>query len=896
MSLTRGNRRRKLGKVSLYGVILVMAYSLIAAVLYAADKSAVRGRQLAPTAITLNRFAAYNFSDEAVIVWQSGYEVDNLGYNIYREQNGVRVQLNPSLIAGSALQAGPGVVMRAGNSYSWHGKFDRRGEASARYWLESISLEGKSIWYGPINAQVADPAMARPAQSKLLSDYSAEPANAQQREYPAKLSGKAALRRAYSDRLNESVSSVLPNDARAGDSPELDKQWEIAAQVAVKLYVNRDGWQKVSRAELLAAGLNQNASLVNLQLYLNGVEQAMKVNADGSIEFYGQSLNTTTTDTRVYWVVAGATQGKRVTVSSAGPFDPNAQGGSSPMTVERRDRTIRFAALLNGPGENFYGPVIGAAPMRQTLQVTGLEQPSASQAQLEVGVQGLSLQAHQVRVQINGVEVGFINLNSRENATATFQVSAALLRENKNVVTMNGISPGSDSCLVDFVRLTYPRLYQAASNRLSFSAPANQPVKVAGFDTASIRVLDITDLANIKELTVSPQAGAGGFAFTLAAAANARTLLALGGTNIFEHPQDVLRNEPSSLHLATNTADMVIITHADFRQSIEPLRLLRQSQGLQVIVADVEDVYDEFSFSTHSPQALKDFLLLAKNQWQTAPHYLLLVGDGTADPRNFLGFGSVDLVPTIMVDATYTEAASDDSLADFDNDGLAEMAVGRLPVKTAQEATLIVNKILLYEQASAGDTKQRGAVMVSDQSDSSYDFVSFTNQVRASLPPDMSVLFVNRADGDTQTVHNAIINAINQGPGVVNFLGHGSVGVWTGAPLLSIEDALLFTNSQRPSIFVMMTCLNGSFVEVGTESLAEAIIKAPNGGGVAVWASSGLTIPYGQVDISKKFYEELFSGQSARIGDAAKIAKVETTDMDIRRLSIFFGDPAMRFR
>jgi hypothetical protein len=420
-------------------------------------------------------------------------------------------------------------------------------------------------------------------------------------------------------------------------------------------------------------------------------------------------------------------------------------------------------------------------------------------------------------------------------------------------------------------------------------------VKVNGFASSNIRVLDITDRANVKELTVSPQADASGYAFTLPSAQAARTLVAYSGAIGFEHPQQLLRNEPSTLHLATNAANMLIITHASFRQSLEPLRTLRESQGLQVTVADVEDVYDEFSFGAHTPQALKDFLLRANTQWQTAPHYLLLVGDGTSDPRNYLGQGALDLVPTMMVDSTYSEAASDDTLADFDNDGLAEMAVGRLPVTTAQEAALIVSKIMTYEGASAGDTKQRGAVMVSDQPDS-YDFVSFTNQVRTSLPPDMNVQFINRADGDTQTVRTQILNAINQGPGVVNYLGHGSVGVWSGAGLLTVADAQLFTNIQHPSIFVMMTCLNGSFIEVGTDSLGEAIIKAPNGGAVSVWASSGLTVPYGQVDISKRFYELLFTGQATRLGDAAKDAKLQTTDPDIRRLSIFFGDPAMRFR
>lgn len=160
----------------------------------------------------------------------------------------------------------------------------------------------------------------------------------------------------------------------------------------------------------------------------------------------------------------------------------------------------------------------------------------------------------------------------------------------------------------------------------------------------------------------------------------------------------------------------------------------------------------------------------------------------------------------------------------------------------------------------------------------------------------MNVQFINRADGDTATVRAQIMSAINLGPGVVNFLGHGSVGVWTGASLLTVTDAPNFTNSLRPSMFVMMTCLNGAFTEVGTDSLGEAVIKAQNGGAVSVWSSTGLTIPYGQVDVSKRFYELLFTGQALRLGDATKAAKLATTDLDIRRFSILFGDPSMRFR
>jgi hypothetical protein len=262
---------------------------------------------------------------------------------------------------------------------------------------------------------------------------------------------------------------------------------------------------------------------------------------------------------------------------------------------------------------------------------------------------------------LNGADVGYVTLSGRGNAVGQFAVSPAQLRNNKNTITLTGIEPGSDVSLIDFVRLTYPRKYEASSNRLLFSVPGGQAVNATGFSSSNLRVLDITDGANVKELTVSPQPDGGGYAFTLPGVATARTLLAIGAAGGFDHPKQVFRNEPSSWHLATNSADLLIITHANFRPSLEPLRLLREAQGLQVTIVDVEDAYDEFSFGVHSPQALMDFLYRARTVWGTAPQYLLLVGDGTADPRNFLGQGSLDFVPTVMVDGLFSESPSDDS-------------------------------------------------------------------------------------------------------------------------------------------------------------------------------------------------------------------------------------------
>jgi len=93
-----------------------------------------------------------------------------------------------------------------------------------------------------------------------------------------------------------------------------------------------------------------------------------------------------------------------------------------------------------------------------------------------------------------------------------------------------------------------------------------------------------------------------------------------------------------------------------------------------------------------------------------------------------------------------------------------------------------------------------------------------------------------------------------------------------------------------------MTCLNGFFHTPYVESLAEALLKAENGGAVAVWTSSGLTDPAGQLQMNKGLVRLLFNGEGLTLGEAAAQAKASTDDLDVRRSWILFGDPSTRLK
>ncbi|GAG19925.1 unnamed protein product [marine sediment metagenome] len=139
------------------------------------------------------------------------------------------------------------------------------------------------------------------------------------------------------------------------------------------------------------------------------------------------------------------------------------------------------------------------------------------------------------------------------------------------------------------------------------------------------------------------------------------------------------------------------------------------------------------------------------------------------------------------------------------------------------------------------------------------------------------------------------MDSLNQGQLLVNYIGHGSARIWNGS-LLTSSDAWNLTNSPYLPFLVSMTCLNGFFQDPYSESMAETFLKAERGGAVAVWSSSGLTDPEGQLIMNKELIRLLFNGEGLTIGEAIMRAKQVVTDVDIRKTWILLGDPTLRLR
>lgn len=847
----------------------------------------------APSGASQARVATGQAAGGVTLQWGTGFEVGHLGFNLYREENGQRVQINTSLIAGSALLAGARTPLTAGNSYTWT---DPRGAAGIPYWLEAVDVDSSRTWYGPVYATGSGPSDETGAtplaqRAATLEELNAGVNRPTQIEYATLSMGNASPLNGNQSTRIEALANTTPNARTTATPPAA---WTLPNQNAAKLFVRKAGWYRVTATELQAAGFSPAVNPNTLQLFAEGVEVPITVKGQGnsveSVEFYGQGLDTAASDTRVYWLTVGQQNGRRMNVQAA-QTNGSASSTSFVSTVERQDKLIYFSGLLNGEAENWFGPVINASGVTQQLTTHFVQRQNTSAATLEVALQGVTDQTHIVNIEFNGRLIGTANFYGKQRQVATYPVSLDVLRDGVNDVRLVAAGGASDVVLSASLRLSYPRRFVADGNVLRFSLAGGQSAFINGFSTPSIRLFELGAVGEMRELTITPQGASGNYGFALQSAAGA-TYLALAQTQV-ERVVAVKLNQPSNWRATTHAADLVIITHRDFMAAANRL-LARRATEMRVALVDVEDAYDEFAYGQHSPQAVKDLLAHARTQWTRRPSFALLIGDATNDPRNYLNSSpaitETDFVPTRLGTTRYFETAHDGWLADANNDGVPDLALGRLPVRTAAQADAVINKILAFKMPST--TAPRNALFISDRTTEGVNFKKLSERLADALPALMLKQFINRADGSPEQVRGQIVNSINLAkPLVVNWLGHGSTQVWTGDGLLRAQDAAALNNSTT-GLFVMTTCLNGYFTDPQQQSLGEAVLLNPLGGAFGVIASSGLSQPAPQHAFNLALYQNLF-GKGMTLGEAMLMARTVAQDQDVRNTYLLFGDPTM---
>ncbi len=503
-------------------------------------------------------------------------------------------------------------------------------------------------------------------------------------------------------------------------------------------------------------------------------------------------------------------------------------------------------------------------------------------------MQGYSFAAHSISVSLNGTPIGTIAAFGRTAYNNTFTFPTSLLQEGSNGLTLQS-SGSTDTNLFDQFSLNYDRKFLAVNGELPFYTQNYRGAKLTGFSSPNVRVLDMTYDGDPQFLTNLQFTDVGGSYEASMPPYRARNVYAFEDTAL-RQVSSISAFDSSLLGTPKEAGTLVIISYKDFMAEAETWANYRRGQGISVKVVNVDEIYDEFNYGTAGSDGITTFLHYAWVNWATPPEYVLLMGDASYDPRGYEGLGRFNLIPTKFVNTVFSETGSDEALADFNNDGFAEIAVGRIPARTVGIATHTLNKVMAFE-TPAMQSLSRGVLMAHDLNDG-YDFDQMSIRIANELPAETPVTFVSRA---SPTAQADVVANINQAKYLVNYTGHGSSGAWAAVSFFSVLNEPQLTNTDQ-SVFTMLTCLNGYFVGNQNDSFSEVLVKSDHGA-VAAWASAGLTTPDVQEVMAKRFFNQIGQGNITRLGDLIKDAKsVIPGGTDVRLSWVLIGDPMLKVR
>lgn len=870
------------------GALLVCATPLGAASPSGRDRNeqGARGAVTAAGVAAPSTFTVIQDGERVRVSWQAGVGADIIGFDLWREENGLRTKVNRHMIPGPAFLTGEQARRR-----QWYHVEDTLSSPTSfvQYWLEATDTVGTRTWEGPVARTFGQLVVEAVDRKPLAGQEPVTTSSALGLGTPASTvrstTGFGAIR-----------PTTLPDRPTHG---QLTKQASLAGDPGLKIFVTQEGWYRISRSDMAAAGYDPGADGSQLEIYTSGVAQPIVV-ADGgdgrfdpndTIEFYGLGLDIPSTGARTYWLHVGA-DALRLQTPRYRAGTP--MTGPAAFTFERKDRTIYLPSIPDGSQGNFFGPVVTTASATQDLTVDSPDAGFTGNATLEIALQGANINIQDpVGVELNGHPVGTVAVLAN-SGLQTFQldVPQSWLVAGTNTLRLTDQNAAYGVTLLVSARLTYRHLLRADDGLLEVALPPSTQVTVGGFPTSTIRAIDVTDATAPAALALKVTPDGAGFAatFTTPRSRPGSTVLVFSDNRVLG-PPEMSPNTPSSWSTSGSSlrADLVIVTNAAFAAAVETLKSARDGSGVATVIADVDDIYDEYNFGVRDPQAIRDFLE-DSTRWRNAPRFVLLVGDASTDPRNYLGIGSFDFVPTKLVTTTYLKTASDNWFTDFDDDGVEDLPIGRLPVRTAADAATVIQKIAT--RGTPAGTWANRSLLVSD-SRGTYDFPQATANLVPLFPATMTV--ESLTIGATPTPKETIVGALNSGSLLVNYFGHADLEYW-GMNVFNGSDAANLSNGNQLPVMMLIACYNGYFHRPNSRSLAESLMLAPNGGAVAVWAASTLTSAFGETVLNQEVYRQLFGTGSLTIGEAMRNAKLAVSDPDIRKSYILFGDPSMKLR
>ena len=378
--------------------------------------------------------------------------------------------------------------------------------------------------------------------------------------------------------------------------------------------------------------------------------------------------------------------------------------------------------------------------------------------------------------------------------------------------------------------------------------------------------------------------------------------------------------------------DFIIITPDAFLSEANRLAAFketRSTQPLTTMVKAYSDIIGQYNAGNRDPYAIWHFLAdMYKQAPDPTPLYVLLFGDGHYDYQNRIFSAPVYIPylyePGIMwpCDDIFTMVNSSEDLSN-------DMAIGRIPANSVDDARAVVDKIIEYDNRENPGEWQLNAMLVADDPTDLAQGSSFVGQtvfIRDSerlyndhFPKVMQTkkvylteyperyiteLQTMGRDGAREDIMEAFLNGVS----FVNYYGHGDPSVWTQEKVFVSNDLVRLDVDRHYPLILAATCSWGRSDVPDFQSMAEDIVTMDANGAIATIATVRSVFHGSSTSANVKFVEDFMTGlfegnpsyaYTSLMGDAVLYAKNEsnnlygTTKVNNNMKFMYFGDPTL---
>ncbi len=730
----------------------------------------------------------------------------------------------------------------------------------------------------------------------------------------------SALRRAV---LNPQHAIPAPSTARPAAealSPQGGPRWAF-------LEISRPGLYRVTYQDLQSLGF-AGANPANLRLFRGDEEGAYEWEGDGdavfepgeSVLFYAEPRFSRWTGVDVYRLEVSESAGLRMSSRST---DPTGLPAGVPWVEQTFERNRIYTPLNFTPrippgrdGDRWVWDSLALGRSAVFSTIFSLNADASSAATLTLWLIGYTSVAaspdHRVDVALNGVSLGRVEWDGKTAVTATLGIPPGVLTSTS---TLQLSLPGIPGVSVEGAWLD-AFAFRLASGTASWGEQVIFATSLSSGNTPRVytvrlnpshayRAYDITDpLRPIRVLTIRVE----GDRVTVPDPGDQprRYLVATG--EAIRAPDRVRPREDLWGFRAAGGAtgaDDLIITHPAFAETLGPLVDLRRSQGLSVAVINVLGIYDTYGDGRPDPEAIRRFIADAYANWNPRPTYVLLVGDGSYDPKRYRTESPPTFIPPYLadVDPQVGETAADNRYVCVDgDDNLPDLLLGRLPVKTADEARAVVQKIVDYEAHPLPGGWNGTVLLVADDPDDAGNFPALSDATAAWVTDPFTVTRrycpKDTCASEASNLHATLLNDWNRGALLIQYFGHSSWQQWATERLFHLDDLPSLHNRRRYPVLAEMTCFTGAFHHP-EPTLDEALVTLPDAGAAAAWGPTGLGTSLGHSRLAEGFFRAVFSDTVGTVGEATLAGKLNLVGVSLERemldTYVLLGDPALRW-